>query len=331
MHGVTNQLIELTKQFCSPCHNREYDAVISSGEQVAAGLLSMCLCSAGIPAKSFNAWQIPILAGGEFSNSSISSVCCDKILGELDAGVVPVITGFQGINDGAICTIGRGGSDATACAVANSIDADRCFIYTDVDGVYTADPRISIDCRRLDAISYDEMYELSLCGATVLQARSVLAAKKYGIEISVVSSFSDGGGTVVADSTSYVSTKWKIAGIAHHSGVTVATVKKQGDICERCLASDALFIRRISDNKYIIPQSIKGECNADYDDDVGLVTMVGRDLGNCAGLTEEAISSLSSQSISTKATLCGELSVSLVVPRLQTELAVNTIHKMIFG
>ncbi|MDR2458875.1 MAG: aspartate kinase [Holosporales bacterium] len=329
MQGVTNQLIEMTKQFCDSCHNREYDAVISSGEQVAAGLLAMCLCSIGIPAKSFNAWQIPIKSDGVHSDASIAHVNGDRIFEEVTIGVVPVITGFQGVSDGDIYTVGRGGSDATACAVASAINADRCYIYTDVDGIYTADPRIVVNCGRLTRISYDEMHELSLHGANVLQAKSVSVAKRYGIKLNVVSSFSDNGGqTIVTDSTEYVSTRGSIAGIAHHCGLTIATFKP-GTSDTGFPVDNELCIKRISDNTYIVPHTVKGEYDAEYDDDIGLVTIVGQAIEN-GNIVDDIIVAFSSKAITVRATLGSRLSKSFVVPRLQTELAVNTIHEVVF-
>ena len=166
MQGVTNRLIELTKAFTDSPISREYDAIISSGEHVAAGLLALALNSRDISAKSLTAWQVPITVSGTYSDASISQVSAEKIFEMLSQGIIPVITGFQGISaNGDVCTIGRGGSDATACAVANAIHADECLIYTDVDGVYTADPRKVPNARKLDVITYDEMLELATLGA----------------------------------------------------------------------------------------------------------------------------------------------------------------------
>jgi aspartate kinase len=329
MQGVTNQLVDMAGEFCDSCYNREYDAVVSSGEQVAAGLLAMCLCSIGIRAKSLNAWQVPILAGGGIhSDASISSVNDSKILEELDMGVVPVITGFQGISGGDVYTIGRGGSDATACAVASALHADKCHIYTDVDGVYTADPRIAINCKRLTHISYDEMYELSVHGATVLQAKSVLIAKQYNIALSVVSSFSDenSGETIVTDTTDHVSIKGNIAGIAHHCGLTIAAFKNHD---EEPAARDATCIKRIAENIYVIPQCVKHMYDADYDDNVGLVTVVGKGLDN-DGITNYITTAVANRMIDVRPTISGKLTRSFIVPRLQTELAVNVIHEALF-
>jgi aspartate kinase len=329
MQGVTNQLIEMTKQFSDTCSNREYDAVISSGEQVAAGLLAMCLCSIGIPAKSLNAWQLPIKTSGVHSDASISNVNGDGILEELVTGIVPVITGFQGVNGGDIYTVGRGGSDATACAVASAINADRCYIYTDVDGVYTADPRIAVNCKRLTRISYDEMHELSLHGANVLQAKSVSVAKQYNVNLSVVSSFSDDGGqTIITNSTVYVSTSGRVAGIAHHSGLTIATFKL-GTPDARFPTNDETCVKRISDNTYIVPHTLKGKYGTEYDDDVGLVTIVGQDLDG-GGMVDDITTMLNNKAISVKVTINNKMSLSFAVPRLQTELAVNAIHKVVF-
>ncbi|GHT89164.1 hypothetical protein FACS1894113_3480 [Alphaproteobacteria bacterium] len=225
MQGVTNQLIDVAKAFCDSFVNREYDAIISSGEQVAAGLFALCLGSIGISAKSMLGWQIPIRTSGFFSQGFISSVNKDVILNEiLTNGTTPVIAGFQGISDeNEIMTIGRGGSDATACAVSCAIGADECFIYTDVDGVYTADPRVVLNSKRLTQISYDEMLVLASLGAKVLQDKSVCIAKQCGVKLRVLSSFSEGGETIVTNETTYQNDR-KIAGIAHNTSVCIINI-----------------------------------------------------------------------------------------------------------
>ena len=215
MQGVTNNLVEMTRFFSESSFNREYDAIVSTGEQIAAGMLAMALQSIGISAKSFAAWQIPIEVSGPYSDAKIVKVDAEKIRETVSHGIVPVITGFQGISkNGDVCTIGRGGSDATACAIAKWINADECLIYTDVDGVYTADPRIALDARKIEEISYDDMVELASWGAKVLQKKSTLIAKEYNVKLKVLSSFSGNSGTVVSDQTKCVFPH--IVGIAHN-------------------------------------------------------------------------------------------------------------------
>ena len=194
MHGVTDKLLEYTKDFICNISNdlyyRESDAIVSCGESIAAGILALALKSIGIPAKSFNSWQIPIEASSNYSNATITNIKTDILFETLNNDIVPVITGFQGLSlNNDIVTLGRGGSDATACALAYYTKADECYIYTDVSGVFTADPRVVTNAKRLECISYDEMIELAKYGAKVLQYKSVLIAKEYNVKVRVLSSF----------------------------------------------------------------------------------------------------------------------------------------------
>ncbi len=271
--GVTNQLIELSRTFINDFCNREYDAIISVGEQVAAGLLSLALANINIKAQSLSAWQIPIHVSGEFSNATIKNVAKDNILGLLEKGVVPVITGFQGISENNdIMTIGRGGSDATACAIANAISADECFIYTDVDGVYTADPRIVLKAKRLKNISFDDMILLAENGAKVLQKQSVQIAKQYNVNLRVLSSFTDTGYTKITDNTSYVSNNYDVVGIAHNADVFIIKTKQP-------VKNDNII--NIGDYLYVCPKSLRfcissclGVSDFEVDDDVFAITIV---------------------------------------------------------
>ena len=190
MAGQTNQLVEWAKDAGSRHDAREYDAVVSSGEQVTAGLLALALQSIGIQARSWQGWQIPIRTDAAHGSARIAGIESAELLRCLDQGEVGIVAGFQGISpDGRIATLGRGGSDTTAVAVAAAIGADRCDIYTDVDGIYTADPRLVPGARRLDKISYEEMLEMASLGAKVLQTRSVQLAMVHGVRLQVRSSF----------------------------------------------------------------------------------------------------------------------------------------------
>ena len=182
MKGVTNNLVTTARQI-SIDTDREYDVIISTGELVAAGMLARTLQTTGIPAVSLSASQIPIYADGSYGNGRVTRIKTSKLLSLVNDGIVPVVTGFQGITEvGDIITLGRGGSDATACALTYFLDADECFIYTDVDGVFTADPHIALNAQLIPEISYDEMLELSFWGAKVLQYQSVEIAKKYDMK-----------------------------------------------------------------------------------------------------------------------------------------------------
>jgi aspartate kinase (EC 2.7.2.4) len=195
MAGATNQLVAWTRE-ASPLHDaREYDTVVASGEQVTAGLLAIVLQAMGVQARSWLGWQIPIKTDKAHGAARIADIHADEIKARLARGEVAVIAGFQGIGpDNRITTLGRGGSDTSAVAVAAALKADRCDIYTDVDGVYTTDPRIVPKAQRLDRISYEEMLEMASLGAKVLQTRSVELAMVHGVRVQVRSSFDPPGG-----------------------------------------------------------------------------------------------------------------------------------------
>ena len=192
MAGHTNQLVEWTRE-ASVLHDaREYDAIVSSGEQITSGLLAIILQSMGVSARSWQGWQIPIHTSDAHGAARITKIAADEIKKRMLAGEVAVVAGFQGIApDNRIATLGRGGSDTSAVALAAALDAGRCDIYTDVDGIYTADPRIVSKAKRLDKISYEEMLESASLGAKVLQTRSVEMAMKNGVRLLVRSSFED--------------------------------------------------------------------------------------------------------------------------------------------
>ncbi|MFZ3073230.1 MAG: aspartate kinase, partial [Thermodesulfobacteriota bacterium] len=199
MSGETDRLINLAKQaFDGPVGNREYDVIVSTGEQVTIGLLALALQSIGCKAKSFLGLQVPIITETRFSSARIESIEKKKIMAELKDGFVAVVAGFQGVDpEGNITTLGRGGSDTTAVAIAAALKADLCEIYTDVEGIYTTDPNICNEARKLKKVSYDEMLEMASLGAKVLQTRSVEFAKKYNVPVMVRSSFTDAEGTLV--------------------------------------------------------------------------------------------------------------------------------------
>lgn len=333
MQGTTNHLIDLAKSFSDTTFNREYDAIISTGEQIAAGLLALSLCSMGYPAKSLNAWQIPIKTTDNYSNAEILEVNRDKLLEDVENGVIPVITGFQGISEGFdICTIGRGGSDATACAVANAIDADECLIYTDVDGVYSADPRIVLNAKKIPEISYDDMIELATWGSKVLQSKSTLIAKKYNVNLKVLSSFSEGPGTKVTNKTTYISDK-NITGIAHNLELSMLSLNNPLDI--RLLqqfsvidSGKGFLIQKASQNDlkaFLEESSIEFE----IDNDIGTTTIVGK-FESKEDILKKISEITDKNGITLKHSLFSPNSVSLITPFQQTEKFVNLLHKEFF-
>lgn len=199
MSGETNRLISLAKSFGDNPSRREFDALISTGEKVSAALLAMALQQIGVPAKSFSASQISMKTTSTYSKARILDVDGKKIQETLDAGIIPIITGFQGITEsGDVTTLGRGGSDTTAVAIAAQMKAERCDIYTDVDGIYTTDPRIVPEAKKLDTITMEEMLEMAGQGAKVIQIRAVEFANKYKVPVRVLSSFESGNGTLIS-------------------------------------------------------------------------------------------------------------------------------------
>ncbi|KXV69942.1 aspartate kinase, partial [Gluconobacter japonicus] len=217
MAGVTNQMVGYCAELDPLADPKEYDAVVASGEQVTSGLVAIALQAIGVPARSFQGWQIPLVTDDAHGKASIDGVDGTELLKCLDHGIVPVIAGFQGVGpDNRIATLGRGGSDTSAVAIAAAIHADQCDIYTDVDGIYTTDPRIVKRARKLDRITYEEMLELASVGAKVLQTRSVGLAMREGVRVRVLSSFSetdDDSGSIVVDEDEIVE-KELVAGIA---------------------------------------------------------------------------------------------------------------------
>ena len=230
MAGETDRLIELSKLFGNNSNKREFDALISTGEKVSASLLAMALDSLGLKAKSYSAAQVSLKTTSNFSKARILDIDKEKMDEILADGAIPIITGFQGVNEsGEVTTLGRGGSDTTAVAIAASLKADRCDIYTDVDGVYTTDPRIVKSAKKLDLITYEEMLELASQGAKVLQTRSVALAMKYNVKLRVLSSFEDLPGTSIIKEEQNME-KTEISGIAHslnESKITLSGVPDQ--------------------------------------------------------------------------------------------------------
>jgi aspartate kinase len=229
MAGVTNQLVAWVNQI-SPLHDaREYDAVVATGEQVTSGLLAVALQEIGVNARSWMGWQIPVVTDGVHGKARIQRIDAPVLDGRLKDGQVAVVAGFQGIGpDNRVTTLGRGGSDTSAVALAAALNADRCDIYTDVDGVYTCDPRIVSTARKLDKITYEEMLEMASLGAKVLQTRSVEMAMNHRVRVQVLSSFSDAPGTLVVDEDEIVE-KEVVSGIAYSRDEAKITLTRVAD------------------------------------------------------------------------------------------------------
>src|SRR5271163_2992694 len=229
MAGVTNQLVDWTRETSRLHDAREFDVVVSSGEQVTAGLLALALQNLGIDARSWLGWQIPIRTDGVHGKARIEAIDVTEIGRRLAQGQVAVVAGFQGVGPrGRITTLGRGGSDTSAVALAAALEAERCDIFTDVDGVYTTDPRIVAKARKLSKITYEEMLEMASQGAKVLQTRSVEMAMNHRVRVQVLSSFTDTPGTLVVDEDEIVE-KQVVSGIAYSRDEAKITVQKVAD------------------------------------------------------------------------------------------------------
>ena len=224
MAGETNRLIKLVESLTNDYRTSEYDTVISSGEQVTSGLLAIALNELGIKSKSYQAWQIPFETDNNFSKANIKEIKKDKILFDLNDGYVIVVPGFQGVHRNRVTTLGRGGSDTSAVALAAAFGAERCDIYTDVDGVYTADPRIVANALKLETITFEEMLELASQGAKVLQTRSVALAMNHNVKLQVLSSFENKKGTFIINERQKSMEETIISGITYTSNEAKITL-----------------------------------------------------------------------------------------------------------
>ncbi|PCI38391.1 MAG: aspartate kinase [Rhodospirillaceae bacterium] len=258
MSGVTNQLVDYVTSVTPLYDTREYDVVVSSGEQVTSGLLALALQDLGIMARSWMGWQLPIQTDDAHGKARITGIDSEEILKRLNSGEVAVVPGFQGLSpNNRITTLGRGGSDTSAVALAAALNADRCDIYTDVDGVYTTDPRIVAKAKKLDRITFEEMLEMASLGAKVLQTRSVEVAMKHGVRLQVRSSFSDEPGTLVVNEDEIVEQEL-ISGIAYsrdEAKITLVAVSDQpgvaalifGPLAEAAVNVD-MIVQNVSDD-----------------------------------------------------------------------------------
>ena len=235
MGGETNRLVDLAKAFGDDPDKREFDALVSTGETVSSALLTMALHSKGVKAKSFSASQISMRTTSSYSKAKILDVDAKKILDVVENDTIPIITGFQGVTEGGdVTTLGRGGSDTTAVAIAAQIDAVRCDIYTDVDGIFTTDPGVVPNAKKLDSITMEEMLELAGQGAKVVQTRAVEFANKYKVPVRVLSSFNDGNGTLISLKDESMENAL-VSGIAFQKDQVKFTLHSVGDTPGTCL------------------------------------------------------------------------------------------------
>ncbi|MCL4105173.1 UNVERIFIED_CONTAM: hypothetical protein GTU68_018880 [Idotea baltica] len=361
MSGKTNELVGWVNE-TSPLYDaREYDAVVSSGENVTAGLMAMTLQEMDVPARSWQGWQVPLRTTSAHSSARIEEIPTDNMMQKFGEGMrVAVVAGFQGISpEGRITTLGRGGSDTTAVAFAAAFDADRCDIYTDVDGVYTTDPRISDKARKLDKIAFEEMLELASLGAKVLQTRSVELAMRYKVKLRVLSSFeeqSDEAGTLVCDEEEIMESN-VVAGVAYsrdEAKMTLISVADRpgiaaaifGPLSEAGVNVD-MIVQNISeegrtDMTFSCPtnqvlraeqamQAAKdsGEINFQElvsDEAVAKVSVVGIGMRSHAGVAAKMFDALSSEGINIKVITTSEIKISVLIDRKYMELAVQALH-----
>jgi aspartate kinase len=355
MSGETNKLVALANDVCEFPDNREYDVLVASGEQVSIALLAMCLKSMGYKAKSYHGWQVPIVTDSAFSKARIDSIDDKKMRADLKDGTILVVAGFQGVDkDGNVTTLGRGGSDTSAVALAAVLKADVCEIYTDVDGVYTTDPNICTDARKIEKISYDEMLELASLGAKVLQIRSVEFAKKYNVDVHVRSSFNDNTGTMVTkedkdmeavlvSGIAYDKNEAKIAvmhvpdkpGIAakilsHLSDANISVDMIVQNVSEAGLTDFTFTVAKADFKKALaITKETAVEINARdviTDENISKVSVVGVGMRSHAGVATKMFQSLAKEGINIQMISTSEIKVSVVIDAKYTELAVRVLH-----
>ena len=355
MAGETDRLINLAHKMVDKPDGREYDMMVSTGEQVSIALLSMAIQALGHKAISLLGFQLKISTNSDFTKARIESIEADKITEAFEKGTIVVVAGFQGIDDrDNITTLGRGGSDTTAVAIAGVLKADMCEIYTDVEGVYTTDPTICPNARKLDKISYDEMLEMASLGAKVLHTRSVEFAKKYDVPIHVRSTFSDNPGTIVSKEDAIME-KVVVSGVTYNKNeakITIVKVPDNPGIASKIFTpiSNAninvdMIIQNVSEDGYTdltftVPETdlkraldvVKGvvqeigAADFQHDKDIVKVSIVGVGMRSHAGVAAEMFSVLASEGINIMMISTSEIKISCVVSSKYTELAVRVLH-----
>ena len=361
MSGKTNELVGWVNETSPLFDAREYDAVVSSGENVTAGLMALTLQEMDIPARSWQGWQVPVRTTSAHSSARIEEIPTDNINARFAQGMrVAVVAGFQGVSpEGRITTLGRGGSDTTAVAFAAAFEAERCDIYTDVDGVYTTDPRITSKARKLDRIAFEEMLELASLGAKVLQTRSVELAMRYKVRLRVLSSFeeqSDEAGTLVCDEEDIMESN-VVAGVAYSRDEAKMTLVS---VADRPGIAAAIFtaLSEAGVNVDMIVQNISEEGRTDMtfscptdqvkraqkamddaqnngvinfheviaDTDVAKVSVVGIGMRSHTGVAAKMFHCLSAEGINIKVITTSEIKISVLIDRKYMELAVQALH-----
>jgi aspartate kinase len=356
MSGQTNQLVAWCSEL-SPLHDaREYDTVVASGEQVTCGLVAIALQEVGVNARSWLGWQIPIRTDDAHGKARITEIDATAIIERMTAGQVAVVAGFQGVGpDSRVTTLGRGGSDTSAVALAAALQADRCDIFTDVDGVYTTDPRIVAKARKLDKITYEEMLEMASLGAKVLQIRSVEMAMKHRVRVQVLSSFEDKPGTMVVDEEEIMEQEL-VSGVAYsrdEAKITLLRVPDRPGIAAGIFGplADAninvdMIVQNVSEGgdatdmtftvskgdferaKQVI-ESNKAElkyAGLIADSNVVKVSVIGLGMRSHAGIAQRMFRALAEKGINIQVISTSEIKISVLVAEEYTELAVRSLH-----
>ncbi|MDB4829223.1 aspartate kinase [Gammaproteobacteria bacterium] len=356
MSGETNKLISLAKNFSENPNRREFDALVSTGEKVSSSLLAIALDSIGVKAKSLSASQISMKTTDSYSKARILDIDSSKIIQTIEEGYVPIITGFQGVTEhGDVTTLGRGGSDTTAVAVAANLKAKRCDIYTDVDGIYTTDPRVVPEAKKLDSITMEEMLEMAGKGAKVIQIRAVEFANKFKVPVRVLSSFEPGSGTLISleennmenalvSGIAFQKDQVKITlhGVVDTPGIAYGIL---GPLSDENIEVDVIVqnvsVNGKTDFTFTVSKEdelsatniIKANKNAlQYEDvlidpSISKVSLVGVGMRTHAGIASEAFKSLAENDINIQMISTSEIKITIVINEINTDKAVKCLHK----
>ncbi len=356
MGGETNRLVDLAKHFDADPNKREFDALVSTGETVSSALLAMALHSKGIKARSYSASQISIRTTDAYSKAKILDVDAEKILKTISDNTIPIITGFQGVTAGGdITTLGRGGSDTTAVAIAAQVGADRCDIYTDVDGIFTTDPKIVPNAKKLDSITMEEMLELAGQGAKVVQTRAVEFANKYNVPVRVLSSFNSGSGTLISlkdesmenalvsgiafqkDQVKFTlhgvgdvpGTAFKILSPISNAGVEVdvivqnVSVDGKTDFTFTVASEDEDSVKKVIDD---VKEEVKYK-DLIVNSDIAKVSLVGFGMRSQTGVASRAFKALSENDVNIQIICTSEIKITMVIDESLVDKAVRVLHE----
>ncbi len=356
MSGVTNQLVAWVNEVSKFYDEKEYDSVVATGEQVTSGLTALALQELGVKARSWQGWQIPLRTDSTYSKARIEGIDTTEMIAAMEKGVVAVVAGFQGISaDNRITTLGRGGSDTSAVALAAALKADRCDIFTDVDGVYTCDPRIVTKARKLDQIAYEEMLEMASLGAKVLQTRSVELAMNHRVKVQVLTSFEEKPGTMVVDEEEIVE-KQIVSGIAYSRDEAKVTLTKVSDrpgvaaaifgpLADSAINVD-MIVQNISDDgkttdmtftvgRTDLDRAVKllnekkaalGFSEIKPDSGVVKVSVIGVGMRSHAGVALTMFRTLSEKGINIEVISTSEIKISVLIDEQYLELALRALH-----